>query len=403
VRILVVSNLFPPVVYGGYEILCGQVVDLLRARGHQVEVLTSAFRAEEAPEDPTVHRQLRLTTDFPRPGEDVGHVDFSLKALQWVAQANLPAVRQRIEGFQPDVVFCWCLSRLGLAAVWAAQSAGVGVCYTINDEHARQYRFQAPSLNPRALLKMARERWFYPLATLLKAAPFPVTVISQALKDKLLAAHAPYQHAQVIHQGVPLEKLPFAPLSRQADQPLKLLYVGQLAQTKGVHTLIKAAGVLHGSHEDSCLLTIVGDGVPAYKEFLNSLVAETGLQGRVEFAGKVPHAQIASAYHNHHVLVFSSEWDEPFGLTHVEAMACGCGVVSTTTGGSAELIRDGQNALAYRAGDHQELADRLNALCHDEPLRCRLASQARAYVEKHHSLDGYVTRLEEFLRQAVLA
>ena len=69
-RILLVSNLYPPVVYGGYEILCAQAADELRKRGHEVEVVTSGFRASEADTDPRVHPGAQADHGFPlaRPG-----------------------------------------------------------------------------------------------------------------------------------------------------------------------------------------------------------------------------------------------------------------------------------------------------------------------------------------------
>ena len=61
-------------------------------------------------------------------------------------------------------------------------------------------------------------------------------------------------------------------------------------------------------------------------------------------------------YRQHDALLFTSEWEEPFALTPLEAMACGLPVIGTTTGGSKELFRCGSNALTYTAGNHHELA-----------------------------------------------
>jgi glycogen synthase len=392
-KILIISNLYPPIVFGGYEILCKQVVEELERRGHQVEVLTSDFMAENAPDEPHIHRVLKLTTDFPRPGESVGEVDFSLRGQHRVGRKNARAVRQVALEFQPDVVFCWCLNRLGSGVVLEAQKMGIPVHYTINDEHTRQFRFTG---EPRTLRQFARsmvERIFS-ASTFRKAQPLKMTVISSALKKNLLALEAPVRDAEVIYQGVDLRRFSFRPSFRAQDESLRILYVGQLSKVKGVHTLLSAVAGL----KVPFLLTVVGSGVPEYERELKSIVKERGLSNRVRFLGKRSREEVAQAYGSHHVLVFSSEWEEPFGLTHLEAMASGCAVVSTTTGGSAELVADGCNALAYPAGNSQRLAERLTEIFEDENRRLALVSGGRKYVEEHHCLKKYVSKLESWLR-----
>lgn len=391
-KILIVSNLFPPIVFGGYEILCQQVVQLLRERGHEVEVVTSDFMANSAATDPRVHRTLKLTTDFPRPGESVGQVDFSLRGQDRVGRLNAQQFKQVALEFQPDLVFCWCLNRLGAGVVLEAETMGLPVYYTINDEHTRQFRY---TTSPRSLRQCARSmaEKLYSSSTFRNASQVKMTVISQALKKNLLKLGAPVERANVLHQGVDLETFAYRPSQRQPGELLRLLYVGQLSEVKGVHTLLRAVAQLPFPFR----LSVVGTGVPDYLDQLKQLVKEHQLGDRVDFLGKLSREEVAKAYARHHVLVFSSEWDEPFGLTHLEAMASGCAVVSTTTGGSSELIHHGNNALAYSAGNAKELALRLSELYGNETGRRELLRRGRDYVKKHHSLRGYVGRLEAWL------
>lgn len=396
-RILVVGNLYPPIVFGGYEILCRQVVTALRSRGHEIRVLTSSFMKEGAPEEEGVHRELSLTTPFPRGGEDVAFVDFRLSTMHRVGRENHGITRDLIRRYRPDLVFCWCLNRLSMGPVAAAQEAGIPVCYTINDEHPRQFRPSDPSAGLRWRLKSYAERWVWPLSTLTGRKPIHMTVISEALKGKLQAQGLSMDQARVIHQGVPLEQFPFRPRNREPGEPLHILYAGQLSRTKGVHTLIRALGGMKAENLDDFRLEIAGTGVPAYRAELESMVAAEGLSERVTFLGQIPHSRMNSVYQDHHVLVFPSEWDEPFGLSHIEAMACGTAVVSTLTGGSAELVRNGENALAFEAGNHDELGSRIRHFLASEDDRRRIALGGRRWVEEHHSFRGYVDRLEGFI------
>ncbi len=399
-NVLVVSNLYPPVVFGGYEILCAQVVERLRARGHTVHILTSRFRATEVPADPRVRRTLELTTAFPLPGQPVGRVDFRMATQHRTALANVQHTREALLALRPELVFCWSLNRITLGPVAAAQLAHVPVVYSVNDEHPRQFR---PVRRPRGARELARflaERAVWPLATLAWYRRFPVAVISAALKRNLLGHGVPFEHAAVIHQGVPLERFPYRPHVRAPGAPLRLLFVGQLSRAKGVHTALKALAEARDAGERALQLSVVGDGVPEYEHELRAFVRAAGLAEHVRFLGRLPHEALPAVYHDHEVLIFPSEWEEPFGLTHLEAMACGTAVVSTTTGGSAELIRHEGNALAYPAGAAPELAARLRRLAQDEALRQALVAAARRDVETRFSLAGYVTALENFLAAA---
>ena len=397
-RILVVGNLYPPIVFGGYEILCERVVRSLERRGHEVHVLTSDFMAEQAPPDPRVTRSLGLTTDFPRPGETVGTVDFSARSLHRIGRRNYERTREAICRVQPDLVFAWCMNRLSLGPFFAARDLGIPACYTINDEHPRQYSHERPGLG---LLRMARhlaQRFVWPMATLAHLEPPPMTIISEALRQRLLTLGVPVEDALVLHQGIPVRETAFRPRARHAGAPLRVMYAGQLSRVKGVHTIIGALGRLRSAGRRDIHLDIIGDGVPDYLAHLRARAAELGVADRVTFVGRLSHEQVEQAYHEHHVLVFSSEWEEPFGLVHLEAMAAGCTVISTTTGGSAELIRDCMNALAYKAGSADDLARQLRRLLEDDGLRLELAEGGRAWVLAHHEFEDYVDRLEGWVQ-----
>lgn len=352
------------------------------------------------PATPGVERRLSLTTDFPKPGEDVRFVDFRLRTMNRVARVNQRHTARALRRKDYDLVFCWCMNRLSLGPVLAARAAGVPVCYTVNDEHPKQFRFPAHPRTLRERLRELAEKTVWRKATLRGLEPVPTTVISQALKDSLVAQGTPMEQAQVIHQGIPLGQFPFGPAWRAPREPLRVVYAGQLSESKGVHTLIRAVGEVEERRSGAVELTIVGSGVPEYERYLRELVQECGIGSVTRFAGSVPHAEIGKVYQQHHVLVFASECREAFGLSHVEAMASGCAVLSTTRGGCAELVRDGENALEFESGNAMHLASRLEELLDSEFHRRELVHAGRRWVEEHHDLAGYCTRLETFISEA---
>jgi len=112
---------------------------------------------------------------------------------------------------------------------------------------------------------------------------------------------------------------------------------------------------------------------------LRALAAELGIADKVGFTGYV--ADTASAIRALDILVHASTQPEPFGRVIAEGMACGRAVICSAAGGAAELIVDGQDALAHEPGDDAALAERITELVRDPELRARLGRAARITAE----------------------
>jgi spore coat protein SA len=112
----------------------------------------------------------------------------------------------------------------------------------------------------------------------------------------------------------------------------------------------------------------------------------------------VPHNELPALYRNNDIFLFTSTWREPFGLTHLEAMASGTPVVSTRDGGHGEFLRHMENSLVFEKENAAELADRILSLVRDGELRKRLAVAGRHEVEEHFTMSRYVNDLELFLQ-----
>ena len=93
--------------------------------------------------------------------------------------------------------------------------------------------------------------------------------------------------------------------------------------------------------------------------------------------GRIPRAELSRVYAEHDVLVFPSEWDEPFAITPLEAIHCGLNVVGTTTGGSGELFRNRETAMTFKAGDAADCARAIRELCADRELFEKISFNAR--------------------------
>jgi glycosyltransferase involved in cell wall biosynthesis len=113
---------------------------------------------------------------------------------------------------------------------------------------------------------------------------------------------------------------------------------------------------------------------------LRALAAELGITEKVGFTGYV--ADTSGAMRSLDILVHASTQPEPFGRVIAEGMASGCAVICSAAGGAAELISEGEDALAHPPGDDAVLAARMEELVRDPNLRARLARAGRITAER---------------------
>ncbi|MBK8094094.1 MAG: glycosyltransferase family 4 protein [Verrucomicrobiaceae bacterium] len=139
----------------------------------------------------------------------------------------------------------------------------------------------------------------------------------------------------------------------------ELLFVGRLAEEKGLGVLLQALVHLRecGSRPG---LTVIGDiGIPgksALPRWREEVVA-LGLQDQVSFMGLKPAADVAAHMRRSQVLVIPSTWEEPFGLIALEGLASGCVVVASRCGGLPEAC--GGHAILFEKGNAAELSSAL--------------------------------------------
>ena len=102
-----------------------------------------------------------------------------------------------------------------------------------------------------------------------------------------------------------------------------------------------------------------------------------------------------------HALLLTTRHPEPFARVVLEAMASGLAVVATLTGGTGEIVHEGETGLTFAAGDSAALARQLRRLALDDGLRCRLASCGQQRVLERYTLEQMVDQIELLLRAAV--
>ncbi|WP_372369493.1 glycosyltransferase family 4 protein [Candidatus Uabimicrobium sp. HlEnr_7] len=385
-KIAIISNLYPPYYLGGYEILCAQVCEELSKRGLEIVVLTSQHGTEqECIENQgfQIHRKLELYIPFTQAAK------LMRRQRLRTSKHNYSTTKKFLNTEKPDIVFVWSQLRLTLGSARAAQDLKIPVVYTFNDYHISGYSPSVFSLKLRPLVRFFLDNILFRQITLHGLDLRYTTCISHTVKDTLIKKHVPIQNSRIINQGIPIERFPQKKRQNINLKP-KLLYVGQLHEYKGVHTIIAALAILKNLNLE---LSIVGDGPQDYKDRLRNEAKNLD----VKFLGKIPHEKIPEIYRNHDIFIFPSIWPEPYGLTHIEAMASGTIVISTNDGGHGEFLEHHENSYIFAKDNPGDLADKITEVIDNPKLTTKIISNARKIVEEKLTIHAYTTQLHDFL------
>lgn len=218
----------------------------------------------------------------------------------------------------------------------------------------------------------------------------------------------PREEIRVIRNGVDLEW--FCPNGERLQDRLRpdlrgkrlVAFLGRISPEKGVHLLLTAAPRVLAEHPEVHFLIIgaVLKGSMGYKKHLLNLARELDIERNVTFAFDLPDDQLPLYLRSADVMVAFSQGYDPLPNAMLQAMACGCPVVSTDWPARRELIRHGENGVLVPEGNVDALVQRLNWLLGDPPLLERLSVSARRTIEQEHDIRKLAKQMEELLDDA---
>jgi glycosyltransferase involved in cell wall biosynthesis len=412
-RVLILTNLYLTNATGGEEQSCRHVVEGLRQRGHTTLVLTSQSH-DVALEADGVLRSLYLEMELV-PLQHSFNFFVRRKSRE---QHNLRCLGEILASFQPDIIFIWGMWNLAksLPALAEAQCPGKVVYRfatywpTLPSQHELYWRAPARQTYSRllkgvlsriALTMLAREKQPCPLS-------FRNAIcVSTATRNGLVEAGIPVAHARVIHTGVDAgaySRQTAEHRTLQDDGNMRLLYAGRLVAENGIETVIRAlVKLVFGQGLRHIRLTVAGSDWDGYASILRQLVTQARLDSFVAFVGHVPPEAMPSLLKDHDVLLVPSLWAEPFSRMVLEGMAAGLVLVATPTGGTTEILSDGQNGLLFAPGDSDDLAQKITTLAADAGLRRRLALAGLKTVMEQFTWTKMMDEIEGYLQEVVRA
>ncbi|WP_415356751.1 glycosyltransferase [Halioglobus sp. Uisw_031] len=308
--------------------------------------------------------------------------------------ARIRSLQRYIVASQPDVILS-ALPYANLSAIWAKELSGSRVPVIVSERIALSSYCAAPS-NSR------KWRWRYLPELVRRTYPKAnrVVAVSDHVADELITTIGLHQDSVItVHNPVvddnlrtraqqPLEHPWFA-----QDEPPVILAAGRFTEQKDFATLIRAFAAVRADRE--ARLVILGEG--RLRDDLEQLVCTLGIQADVYMPGFVenPFQYMARAS----VLVLSSAYEGLPGVL-IQALACGCPVVSTDCpGGSSEILEDGNYGALVSIGNADEMAKAVLAELDDPTPREILLRRAEDFsVER--AVNNYLALLDTAVNQA---
>ncbi|MEW5700918.1 MAG: glycosyltransferase family 4 protein [Candidatus Zixiibacteriota bacterium] len=221
----------------------------------------------------------------------------------------------------------------------------------------------------------------------------PLMVVSESTRDDLVRRGMDAARIAVIHNGIDLGRYGPDAAVTKSDTPL-IAYLGRLKKYKSIEHLFMALGRLVGEFPRVAVKIVgAGDDEPR----LRRRAALSGVADRVEFTGFADFERKIEILRRAWVVVCPS-LKEGWGLTNIEANACGTPVVCADVPGLRDSAREGETGLLYPYGDIAALADRLGRLLRDQTLRTRLGQGGLAWA-RSFSWEEAARRTEVILER----
>jgi glycosyltransferase involved in cell wall biosynthesis len=419
-RIVLAAHHYPPTFVAGVELLTKRLATWMADHGHAVDVV--CIDDIDAPTPFMVRTELD------------GKVRIHRLGLQLTGQKDALGMRHRDEALrlwfadflrvaQPDVFHSQSSYLLTTSLIEAAKDANVPVVASLHDywylcpritllrsDGTRCDSRVTPSDCARCLMGEKRRNRL--IQTVDRSAPIGFLnhrlvervadrqehldtvlrsvdqVVTPALltRELLLARGFSPEHVRLVRQGI--ERPPAR--IRPPNQPgrLRIGYMGQFVEHKGVHVLIEAFRHLKaGARTPELVLHGDMDRFPRYSASLRKSVA--GLPG-VRFAGTYSNDHVWSVVSDLDVLVVPSMWYEISPLVILEALAAGVPVIASDLRNMNYQICDGQDGLLFAPGDHHDLRSKLQRLI-DEP---DLLTTLRAGIRPTHEVNAEMLEIQ---------
>ncbi|MFH1642895.1 MAG: glycosyltransferase family 4 protein [Nanoarchaeota archaeon] len=399
-KILFVSEYFPPKVMGGGEINLELLVQNLSKNGIKVYVLTSHFTGlKEYEKICGVHIYRRLKTG--KNADSITGNFFRSYFFPKSVKKEIIKLKKKIDFdivhfIGTSIIAAELCNKLKLKCVATIESyitlcpkgnliyKGEKIC----SQDCNFCKFVSCQLKSEEIGKI-RNRFY------LKYCPFFLIYIynhyrklNKSLKKCSLISISSFIEkrlgfeSNVIPNIIEVDKFYY---KKPKNKKINILYLGSLTRYKGPQILLKAAKGL------DCKIKLYGDGI--LKKHLVDIIKKYDMDAKIY--SQVDYKKVPKIFAESDIVVFPSIWPEPFGRIAVEAMASGKPIIASDAGAIKDIIKD--SGIVVKAGDVNDLRKAINRLMKNKKLRFELGKKGMELVNKY-SKENVIKKLIEFYK-----
>ena len=392
-KIGIVSNLYPPMVRGGAELVAQRIADELYSRGHKVFVLSTKKYSGISSLFPQItERQIEDVYRFyPLNLYHLteGNKPFLVRALWHLIDLFSPlpakAMKLVIEKEKPDIIITHNLKGIGLKISKTIQKKKIFHIHTLHDVQLSvpsgllMYGNEKTWLNE-SLFRTWYERTIEKVFGLPNVFISPSRFLAQFYKERGMFKKV---DVKVIPNPVSLKIQ--AMRKERIPGPVRLVFVGQLEMHKGITLLLEAMN----DFGDEVELYIAGTG--SLEEYVNEWCRR---DSRIHRHGFVSMGNLNKLLAFSDVMVLPSICYENSPTIIYESFCVGVPVLAASIGGIPELVKDGENGWLFEPGNKKNLVRKIQDLIDNKEKYWDWTEKIQKEAEKH-SVKKYVDELEK--------
>lgn len=384
-KVLFISNLFPPHFIGGYEIACKDTYQLLNDNKVECKVLTSDFTNNDylnnklnisKKSEIDVLRILKLHTDFKSPKNTLNY--------NLIDKQNARIISEYVELFQPDIIYCWNIYGLG-----------TGFLSNINSKRTVFHIMDLSVL----IYQFTFIKW---LKSFIFSNRNKTTEFSKYLRNAIFISNfvaekfSKFQlwNKSVIYPFLEESSSDLIKFEYSTKDIWKCVFIGQIEHHKGVIELCKTLKEINNVFGNQKFqLHIYGASLSGLEDAINNEFDFVSI-----FKGW-PRERIFKKLKTYDIGFFPSVWEEPFGIAQIEMMAIGLPVFSSGRGGSKEVLNI-NNSIQF--SDFNDLKNKLIQFINEYPILAPQIGQ-NAYMEIKflHNSERYIKQLLIFFKHVI--